>query len=63
MVGEAATRCAISRFPTPSAASRIIRARLTNPDLTERDRSQDSNFSRSPSRSANAGAGRFAMPS
>jgi hypothetical protein len=62
-VGEAPTRAAISRFPIPSAASSTILARLARPDLTDRDRSQDVNFLRSPSRNTSAGAGRFAMPS
>ena len=47
---------AISAFGTPSAASRIIRARFASPDGTLGSRASSPSFLRSPSRSARAGA-------
>ena len=56
------TRSAIAVFDSPSAASNTIRARCANPARTVDDRVNRANPSRSPSRNANAGAGRFAIP-
>ena len=46
-------------FDTPSAASSTIRARCASPARTDDDRVNRVSSSRSPSRSPNAGAGRF----
>lgn len=60
-VGRDTPTCAaIAVFPSPSAASNTIRARCASPARTLDERVNRSRWPRSPSRSSNAGAGRFA---
>ena len=53
---------AIAVFDTPSAANNTIRARCASPARIDDERVHRVSSSRSPSRSPNAGAGRFATP-
>src|SRR5262249_60769963 len=60
--GAVSVSFAMRAFATPSAASSTMRARLAAEAGRVDDRVQLSSTARSPSRKANGGAGRFAMP-